>query len=169
MLLALKPIRTRSAAMSRRALSKTCDGAPECECQSPATTIAAQSDRPAATATPGHARNHSNRTTSLFMNAPTSAREGCHQFNMLRPQKLVHRRNRPHVVAAIDQDAGVARKTLGVAGNVGNPFHFGFGELQDLRFRAGTGWIKCNGVEFAEFAHIERDLEEIALGRRDRS
>ena len=48
MLFGLKPIRARSAEISRRALSNTSDGAPECECQSPATTMAAQSENPAA-------------------------------------------------------------------------------------------------------------------------
>src|ERR1044071_6198856 len=87
---------------------------------------------------------------------------------MLRPQKLVYGRDGSHDIAAIDQDARIARKALGVAGDIGNPADLRLGELFDLCLCACSRRIQRDGVERTKLADVERHLEEIAPGYADR-
>src|SRR5512143_2147127 len=168
MLLALKPMRTRSAAMSCLALSNTCDGAPECECQSPATTIAAQSERPAAPAGAEQRQRDNSRNNILFIDVWSSPCEWRDQLNMLRPQKLVYGGDGPHAVAALDQDACIARETARVTGNIGDARDLRFRQLRDLRLGASARRIQRDGLELPQFRGRERNLEEITPGARHR-
>src|SRR3569833_3054890 len=163
-LLGEKPRRTRSAATSRRPLSNTSDGAPECEWLSADTTIAAQSLNPAPDA--GTARNAAKiaaKTTPMtLMNVPRSPLESSTELNMRRPQDLVYGGHRPDAVAPVEQDSCVTREAVGVTGDIGKPRHLRPRQLPRLRLGPGAWRVEHHGIELVQLQRRQRRLEQVA-------
>ena len=79
------------------------------------------------------------------------------------PGELVDRLNPVQPVSAVDQDAGVARESRGVAGDRDRPGHPGDREHLGLRPGAGARRIEDHGVKARELGGEKRPLVEIAF------
>ena len=93
--------------------------------------------------------------------------EGREDLDMGRVAELVNGRHALASKAAIGEDAGVARESLGVAGYGHDALDPARRDLARLRRRAGARRIEQHGVEARKFSGIERMLEEVAHDRLD--
>src|SRR4051812_37046426 len=75
-----------------------------------------------------------------------AARKTSYQLNMRRPEELVYRGHRTKPVAAIDQNGGVAGKTGGIAGHIGDCRNLAFGQLGRLGLGPRARWVQHHGV-----------------------
>ena len=76
--------------------------------------------------------------------------------------ELVHRHDALQRVAAVDEDAGVAREACRIAGNAGDARHAGSGERFRLCLGSGPRRIDDDAVEGVQLGRRERECEEVA-------
>ena len=81
---------------------------------------------------------------------------------MGRKAELVKRRDLAERVAALDENARIAREALGVAGDRDDDGNAARRERPRLRLGAGARRIEHDGVEAVEFLRRQRPVEEIA-------
>src|SRR5262245_61416606 len=87
---------------------------------------------------------------------------------MRRITELIDRRDAREPVAAIDQNARVARKGRGIAGYGDHERYARRGERARLRLGTLARWVEYDGVEAFELACHQRAAEEVARLRRNR-
>ena len=91
-----------------------------------------------------------------------------HQFHMRRVAELIDWRDAFDLVAAIDQDFGVARECRDVAGNRDHHRNFARRKLRRLRLRALPWRVEDNRIVVAQFLRHQRAAEQVARLGLDR-
>jgi hypothetical protein len=87
---------------------------------------------------------------------------------MGREEELIDRHDARDAIAAIDEDAEIARERAGIARHRHKLRHARFGESFGLRGGAGTRWVEHHGVIGLKLFRAERRTEEVAVEGPDR-
>ena len=91
------------------------------------------------------------------------ALERRHDLHVMRIAELVDRRDRADLVAAADQQRGVAREGGRIAGDRDHDRHRARRQLARLRLRALARRVEHHGVEAFQFSGDVRPAEQVAL------
>jgi hypothetical protein len=95
-------------------------------------------------------------------------REARHQFDMRGVAELVDWRDALDLVAAVDQDPGIARERRDIAGYRNHRGYPAGGELGHLRLRALTRRVEHHRIVIAQFLRHQRPAKQVARFRLDR-